>query len=471
MTVKRKRMVQCVGILLVSFLCLQFISCTPKEHTTIRFWHAYTGGQAEAFVKMVLEYNRTEGKDRGVKVVAYYKAPVEELSQNLKDVSLEKLPNIIQVSNESAYLAYLNGRIVGAESYLSKEALSKYVPGFLESGRFTLGGDTYIFPMQSTLDVLYLNADLFEAFRKAYPQFHVGDLRTWDGVYEVAEAYYTWSEGRSFIAIEDFGDYLMTVSNQHAASIVQTSGKGVRIVLNYETLEAIWQFAYGGALRGYVSTSGNSLNQQMEQEQLLCYVASTESAKWVSDTYQTLEGDSQPLSLQIRQYPSVTTSHVVVPNQISGVVVVNQDPLLNAEAYYFLDWINRHELAYQFCTEDKSLPVHQDVLQNTQIQMKLSDARTRMVSAVADSVYAEACSQAAFLNTYHSTVFYGSERFIGEVGDSLQSAIQNGLLHVAELVQNGHTREEAISMTDTEEAFQQWIETLEVIQTRYSAAH
>ena len=468
---KRKVMVQCIGVLLVGFLCFQFVSCMPKDRTQIRFWHSYTGAQAEVFTKMVAEYNRTQGKDRGVTVLAYYKAPVEELSRNLTKVSLDKLPNIMQVSDEAACLAYLSGRIVGAEDYLSDEALSKYVFGFLESGRFTLGGDTYIFPVQSTLDVLYLNAGLFDEFRKENSQFHVGDLRTWDGIYEVAKDYYTWSEGHSFIAIENFGDYLMIVSKQHASSIIQSSGKGVRIVLNYETLEDIWQFAYGGALRGYVSTSGNSLNRQMEQEQVVCYVASTESARWVSDTYQTLEGENKPLSLQIRQYPSVTTSYVVVPHHTSGVVVVNQDSTLNAEAYSFLDWMNQHELAYQFCTEGKSLPVHQDLLQNTQLQMKVSDTNVRSTSTVAASVYAEACSQAAFLNTYHSTVFYGSESFIAEVGDSLQRAIQDGLLQVSELMREGYTQEDAISMTDTEDAFQRWIDTLESIQLRYSAAH
>ena len=469
MNMKRKRMVQCVGILLVVFLCIQFVSCMPKERTAIRFWHSYTGAQAEVFAQMVAEYNKTEGKERGVEIFAYYKAPVEELSANLKELPAYKLPNIIQVSNESAYLAYLNGRIVGAEEYLSREALSKYVPGFLESGRFTLGGGTYIFPIQSTLDVLYLNADLFEDFRAAHPQFHVGDLRTWDGIYEVAESYYTWSNGSSFIAIEDFGNYLMTVSSQYTSSIIQTGNKGVRIVLNYETLEDIWHFAYGGAIRGYISTSDNSLNRQMEQEQLICYLASTESAKWISGTYEDLEGRKQVLSLQVRSYPVVSTSYVVIPHNIRGAVVVNRDPVSNAESYHFLDWVCRHELAYQFCIEGKGLPVHQDILKDTQHQMRPLENRT--LNTITSAVYAEACMQAAFLNTYHSTVFYGSENFIYEVGTSLQKAIQEGVLAVSEFMQEGYSREESIGMIDTEAAFQQWIASLETIQNRYSAGH
>jgi hypothetical protein len=79
--------------------------------------------------------------------------------------------------------------------------------------------------------------------------------------------------------------------------------------------------------------------------------------------------------------------------------------------------------------------------------------------------------QAAFLNTYHSTVFYGSENFIYEVGTSLQKAIQEGVLAVSEFMQEGYSREESIGMIDTEAAFQQWIASLETIQNRYSAGH
>lgn len=471
MGVRRKRIVQCVGILLVSFLCFQFVSCVPKERTPIRFWHSYTGSQAETLTKMVAAYNETEGKERGVEILAYYKAPAEELSENLQDMPISKLPNMIQVSDEAAYLAYLNGRIVSAESYLSKETLSQYVPGFLESGRFTLGGGTYIFPLQSSLEVMYLNADLFETFRAAHPQFHLGDLRTWDGIYELAEAYYAWSDGRSFMAIEDIGSYLMTVSNQHTASIVQTGSKGVRIVLNYEMLEEIWHFIYEGALQGYISISDESLNRQMQQQQLVCYLASTESAKWAPTTYQDLEGQAQTISLRIRPYPSVTASYVVVPHRVSGVVVVNQNSAVNEEAYHFLDWLCGHELAYQFCAEGKRLPVRQDILQDTQTQMKLSDALSGDRNANVSSVYTEAYNQAAFLNTYRSTVFYGSESLVREMGTSLSKAIQEGVLAVSELMQEGHTRAEAISMIDTEADFKQWIQNLEIIQGRYSAGH
>ena len=468
---RRKKLVQGVGILLVSFLCFQFVSCMPKERTPIRFWHAYTGAQAEIFTELVAEYNRTVGKERGVEVFAYYKAPKEELSANLKDLPMDKLPNMIQVSGEAAYVAYLNGRIVNAEGYLSKDALSQYVSGFLESGRFTLGGGTYIFPLQSSLEVMYLNADLFETFRKEHPQFHVGDLRTWNGLYELAEAYYTWSEGRSFMAIEDLGSYLMTVSSQHTASIVQTGTKGVRIVLNYETLEEIWRFVYGGALRGYISVSEDSLNNQMEQERLVCYLTSTENAKWAPETYLDIEGQQKEVHLLIRQYPSVTPAYAVVPHQVSGAVVINHDDVLNQESYRFLDWVCKQERTYPFCTEGKRLPVHQDLLQNTQIQMQIMDTHLRNADSIAASVYMEACSQAAYLNTYSSTIFYGSESFIQEIGDSLQKAVREGVLAVTERMQEGHTREDAVSMVDTEDAFQQWIQNLETIQNRYSAGH
>lgn len=476
MNMKRKRIIQYASVLLVCFLCAQFMACAPKEPTQIRFWHSYTGLQSVAFQRIVAEYNQTVGAQRGVEIVAYYKGSLNELSEDLNSLDKEKLPSIIEVTEESAYLAYLSNRLVSAEEYLSQEALDLYVPGFMDSGKFTLDGGTYIFPLQATLDVMYLNSELFDNFRKANPNVQMSDLRTWEDLYHIAEQYYVWTDGltpnveqdgRSFLAIEDVGNYLLTVSNQYAASIVQTGNKGIQIVYNYEMLRNIWDFFYSGAIRGYVSVSEDSVNNQMAEGQLVCYLASTASAKWVPETYKNMGGVVCPFSLSVKQYPGVSAAREVLPHTVSGVVVVDSDEVLNTEAYYFLDWLCGNQGIYKFCTEGKSLPVHQSVLLDTQAHQKLLEHVPGGRTSPIFVTHSEAYTEAALLNTYHPSSFYGSAEFTQDIASSLLRVTRESKTLLEEYVEAGDSYEEAIFKLEQDTFFEDWIYELEEIQRRY----
>ncbi len=476
MGVKQKIFVQWIAILLVSFLCGQFIACTPKERTQIRFWHAYTGEQAVRLQELVAAYNQTVGQERNVEVLAYYKGSIQELSQDLNRFNLGQLPNVMEASEDAAYLAYLSSRIVGAEEYLSQTTLTQYSPGFLDSGKFTVNGNTYIFPLESNLDVLYLNANAFNTFKQANPSVKVGNLHTWEGLYNVAAQYYAWTDqmtpdqqrdGKSFVAIESVKNYLFTVANQYASSIVQPGNKGVQIVLNYETLGEIWAFFYGGALRGYVSVSEDSVNKQMEEGQLVCYLASTASARWVPATYRDWQGIVRSTSLFIEEYPSVTNSRLAIPHDVRGVVVVDTDPIHNAEAYAFLDWLCSAKEGYGFYAEGSSLPVHQAVLQDTQIHQNLLNYVSQGRYPYMSVVYSQSYTHAAFLHTYHPAVFYGSEAFAQALADSLLQAAREGKMQLEAAVQAGMPYTDALAAAEDEAYFQAWIQQLEAIRDRY----
>ncbi len=464
---KRKTIVQIVGILLVGFMCIQFISCKPKEERTkLRFWHTYTGQRAVAFQHLVAEYNRTEGKQRGIEVIAYYKGTIEQLSNTLNHEDKSKLPNIIEVTDESAYLAYLNNRLVHAEAYLSEEELVGYVSGFLDKGRFTADGGTYIFPIQSTMDVLYLNGSIFNEFKAAYPDVQLEDLHTWKGLYAVAQQYYQWSGGRSFIAIDDFPGYLMTVADQYAIPIVQKGNKGVQIVFDQGVLRHIWDFVYSGTIRGYISTSESSANYQMELGRVVCYLDSSASAKWVPASYKNKEGVEKPLSLIVTQYPNNNLNRVVVPGDVSGVAVVNQSEELNDEAYHFLNWIARNQNIYKMTAENVSLPVHRDVLQNTNVYEDLLEYVSSK-NASLFVTYTETYAKATTLNWYSTPVFYGSRQFVEEISRSLLQATREGKIFVNSLMAEGASYEEAIRTAEADIYFEAWMEELEMIRNKY----
>ncbi len=463
---KRKTFVQLVGILLVGFMCFQFISCQPQKRTKIRFWHTYTGSQAVAFQNLVAEYNRTEGKDRGIEVFAYYKGTIEQLSDLLKQEKKEKLPNIIEVTDESAYLAYLNSRLANAKDYLSKNELSGYVPGLLDKGCFTADGGIYIFPIQATVDVLYLNRSIFNDLQDAYPEIQLEDLQTWQGLYDVAQQYYQWSNGSSFITIEDLTGYIIAVADQYAAPIVQKGNKGVQIVLNQEVLRNIWQFFYSGTIRGYISISENSANHQMSSGQVVCYLASTTSAMRVPSSYRNQDGIEKALSIHVNPYPSNTLDRVVVPSAVSGVAVVDIDEEMNREAYHFLHWIAQNERVYQMTAEHVSLPVYQKVLESSTVYEKLLEhVSSRNPSVFA--TYAEMYTRVNALEMHTIPVFYGSERFAEEISRSLLQATREGRTLVDRLVAEGTAYEEALLAAEQDIYFLNWMEALETIRNAY----
>lgn len=454
-------------ILFIITLCAS-VSCRKRsEMLKIRFWHSYTGSQSEVFQKLVDDYNNTVGRQRGVEIIAYYKGNAETLSGELENLPLNELPNIISVSGEDAYSAYLKNKIVCAEDYLSPDVLDGYPGGILNAGRFTYSTGIYYFPISSVIGILFVNSGIMNEFAQSQ-YVSINNLETWDGIYSLASEYYEWSEGKPFIAINDIGAYIQTVSKQNMASVIQSGGRGIDIVFNAEVMRKIWDFYHGGFIRGYISEGNERADQLMESGDLVCVLGTTSDAWTTPIWYTDGNGDVQYLEMVACKYPQNAQGDSVIPVSTEGAVVLNKDKTQCQESYVFLNWLDNNREMSKVCTTSKGLPVSHNVFSDGTVLEEMDSfisagGRNRGIT----SVYSEAYGIAASASLYSPAIFNGRTDFESEISASLINASLRDRQTCLERIGAGEDPDTVFASFDSEELFREWLSQLENIKSRY----
>lgn len=475
--VKKRRIVLLIAGLLLAVL----FGCGPRDEgvTEIRFWHSYTGKQAEALSALVTKYNERYGKERNVRVSAIFRGTERELANHLINDRTKDLPNIIQADGNGAYTAYLSSKIVCAEDYLSDSALGGYIDGFLDAGRFNASSGVYLFPIYSEEGMLYVNTAALDTFSGNYPDIGIRNLSTWDGLYEAAEKYYYWTDsltedeendGKPFFSVSDTGMFIVALTKQYASPIIQPGSRGINIVINPNTLRRIWDFYYSGVVRGYiVPASPDTPSMIIENSGVVCITASTKDARYMPVKYVSPEGIMEDTVMAAYSYPFVDNNkNSVIPVKIRGVAVTDKGERENLESFLFLDWLCSERETYKFCVEQGSIPVKYNLLSDSSIIYEIYDfANESRREKNEPVVYAEAYRQAYASDIYCPVSFSGCADFLKELSKMLEDTAISGRYRVFDLMDEGMSYAEAVAAADTDEEFENWINKLEQIKNKY----
>ena len=335
--IKRKYLLSILlGCLLVFGLLMQ-AGCdesAEQELTEIRFWHNYTDDQQAVFQMLTDTYNSTEGKDRGVRVILIYKTPDKieaELTAAFAVGEEYDYPEISIVTSELAYQAMCRSLIVNAEEYLSGAELSGYFKDFLNEGRFTGKAETYIFPISKTSDITIVNDSMWRYFYDDN-NVEIQQWLTWDGITSLAEQYYEWSGGKAMFALESVQDYIFTYSAQQLPAIVQAANHEIKINTNRDTLRKIWDFYYGGVVRGYILQT-DDICQALADGDIMGYAGIPRDSSYFPKQFRNNTGGLSTLLLSSMPYPSVNASRNIAPQKGSGVSVFDHGDQKNQECY------------------------------------------------------------------------------------------------------------------------------------------
>ena len=186
------------GILITFSLvgCGQNTRLNPSSPTTLSIWHVY-GNQSESpFNDAIDEFNSTVGKEKGVFVSVTSMVDSDSIDQHLFDAAKGTpgsgdFPDLF-----TAYPRVAEG--IGEElltdwnEIYSEEELSVFVDDFLEEGN--ISGRQLTLPIAKSTELLFVNKTLFDRFANE-SGFSVKDFETFDGLFEMASAYYEWSDG------------------------------------------------------------------------------------------------------------------------------------------------------------------------------------------------------------------------------------------------------------------------------------
>lgn len=458
-------------VLLAGVVMLLTTGCHSEEKildkddpTTIRVWHYYNGAQQDEFNRLVEEFNKTEGKEKGIVVEATSQGTISDLETNVLDsingkAGAEEIPNIFAAYGDTAYEVDKKGYAVDLSQYFTDKELEKYVDGYIEEGRFS-GEDTLkIFPVAKSVELLMLNKTDWDKFAAATGA-DTEDLRTVEGVTETARKYYEWTDsqtteendGKAFFGRDAFANYMICGYRQLAADIFSKEGDKVTLHFEADVVRKLWDNYYIPYIRGYFASSGKFRSDDIKVGNILASVSSASGVTYFPTEVTLNDEESYPIELEILENPKFEGGEDYQIQQGAGMLVLKSNEKEELASAEFLKWFTEDEQNIAFSTASGYLPVKKSandiekVEKVTEVDASVKDVLTTSFQMINE-------------NTMYTSVPF-------ENGTGAREILENSMCDLAEQdrqtvqenLKQGMTLDEAASQFETDEYFEKWYE-------------
>lgn len=174
---------------------------SAKEPVELTMWHVYGEQAGSPMDTLVEEFNRTEGKEKGVRVKVTELSSAAKIGGFLLETqgdSAQEMPDLFTCHISDA-TALGEENLVDWHDWFTQEELSDFVPGFLADGTAE-DGKLLLFPISKSTQLLMCNGSGFDRFAQATGVSY-DELATWEGFYDAAGQFYDWS-GKPFCALD-----------------------------------------------------------------------------------------------------------------------------------------------------------------------------------------------------------------------------------------------------------------------------
>ncbi len=391
----------CIVLLLSGCSMTETLS-ESSEPIKVTLWHYYGGDSAGAFSELVQEFNETAGMEHGILIDAYSYGGVSELADALLDSANEEvgaspMPDIFAAYSDNAFRLDEMGLVASLDSYFTAEELELYRDEFLEEGRFDDEGSLKIIPVAKSTEIVYINATDFEPFANTNGVM-VEDVATWEGLVEVAQTYYNWTDdqteqlhdGKALFGVDSFANFMLVATKQLGGEVFTTEQGGVSLSLTREQALKIWENAYVPTLKGHFAAVGRFRSDDVKFGDLLMYTGSTSGASYFPTTVETDKDAGYDIECLTAPYPVFEGAQNVAVQQGAGMVVARSTPEREAAAVTFLKWFTDTTQNQSFAVSTGYLPVQDSALNLEEVLAELTksaNTATGAAVATANTVY------------------------------------------------------------------------------------
>lgn len=439
----------------------------PNNPVSLTVWHYYNGAQQAAFDELVSEFNATEGKEKGIYVEGYSQGSVADLEKAISDsvageVGSQEMPDIFSTYADTAYAIQKQGKLTDLTKYFTQEELDEYVDSYIQEGYFYGDGALYLFPVAKSTEVMMINTTDWEPFAKD-TGVTFDDLKTVEGVVDVAEKYYEWTDaqtpdvpddGKAFYGRDSMSNYFLIGMKQMGIDLFDVEDEKVTIRAEKEQIHRLWENYYVPYVKGYFTSLGKFRSDDVKTGDILAYTGSTSSAMYFPD--QVVKGnESETIDYKVLPVPIMEGGEEINVQQGAGMAVTSSDEQHEYAACEFLKWFTAKENNLRFVCESAYFPVRKE--------SNSMDALKEVVKKDNLSIDSKAydCLSCVF-DDYDTMTFYTPKCF--ENGYATRKVLDYNLSDKAtadrqaidEAVAGGKSREEAQASYITEEAFETW---------------
>ena len=443
------------------------VKLDPDHPVSLTIWHYYNGAQQAMFDTLVKEFNASVGKEQGIYVESYSQGSVSDLEQAINsslngEVGAEELPNIFSSYSDTAYAAQQEDKLADLSQYFTEEELSEYVDGYIQEGYFNQDGALYLFPVAKSTEITMVNKTDWEPFAEA-TGVTVDDLVTVEGITEVAQKYYQWTDeqtpdipddGKAFYGRDSMSNYFIIGMKQMGKDIFEVKDGEVSFHTDKDLIRRLWDNYYVPYMKGYFTSYGKFRSDDVKTGDVIAYTGSTSSAVYFPDTVET-DDDSYPIDYIACEAPVMEGGENVKVQQGAGMAVTKSDEEHEYAASVFLKWFTQKDQNLRFVCESSYMPVLKEANSVEAMDTVIKDNDIVVNQKVYDCFKTE-------MEDFDKTTFYMPKVFENAYSArkildySLSDKLQADKEALNETIASGKTKEEALEEYLTDDNFENW---------------
>jgi multiple sugar transport system substrate-binding protein len=337
----------------------------PEHPVTITIWHTYVEGMRDSFDMLVNEFNDTIGKENGITVKVTAIANASVLNEQIvaaanQDPGAPEMPDMLLAYPKIAVTLAEMGVLINLEEQFSEEELSVFYSSFLEEGRLN-GDKLYLLPIAKSTEVLYVNRTLFDRFAKE-TGVSLSSLSTFEGIAEVSETYYNWTDGKTPVQLDDgkmfyypdgLFNYAMIGFQQLGGDIVN----GAKLSLSDPIFERIWNSYFNPAVKGGVAIYNDYGNYLAATGDIICCSSTSAGASFYPDHVTYADNTKEDVVFDVLPYPVFEGGEKVAFQRGGGICITKSTKPKEYASGMFLKWITVPEQNLRFTASTGYLPV------------------------------------------------------------------------------------------------------------------
>lgn len=457
-------------IILILLISMLLVACSKNDNskyglnpnllTTITVWHYYNGAQKTAFDDLIVEFNETVGKDKGIVVEAFSQGGVNDLIKMVKDSAMQKvgsnnMPDIFATYVDTAKEIDDMGLLASLDKYYTQKELSEYVSSYIEEGKFDENKSLKIIPFAKSTEVLMLNKTDWNKFSKSSGVTEE-DLLTWEDIAVVAEKYYNYSGGKAFFNRDVMANYILIGSYQLGHELFQEKNGEVIIDLDKSTMRKIWDNFYVPFVNGYY---GKFASDDAKTGDIIAFVGSSSSATYFPNQVILEDEKSYPIDLLVLPLPGFKGTNNVAVQQGAGFAVTKNTETIEYASTVFLKWITDVDRNLLFSSQSSYMPV-KNMANDYEYMIDLLKEKEICISGNVEKTLNIAMEQSKTYKLYTNKAFKnGTDVRVILEKSLLNKAIQDKEKIKAEVGLGENTSEIVKKYSD--ESFEDWFSELE----------
>ena len=403
-----------------------------KQDVTITVWNYYNGAQLESFNKLVDEFNKTAGKEKGIVVEAASHGSVEDLQNNVLDsingvAGAEAVPNIFAAYSDTAYEIDQMDRLVDLKQYFTEKELDEYVSGYINEGYFNQSDELKILPIAKSTEILFLNMTDWEKFAQATAT-SVDELATYEGVTSVAQKDYEWTD-----------------------ALTDTPNDGKAFLFDKEIVRKLWDNYYVPYVKGYFTLSGRFGSDDVKTGTTIAFIGSTSGASFFPEEVSVSDTETYEITNEILPSPVFEGQQPVSVQQGAGMVVTKATKAEEEASVEFLKWFTDDEHNIEFSVESGYLPVKKDANSKTVMEQYTGQIKSTVRKTIETGIETVNSRE-----LYTTSAFRNGSEARNILTYSLSDLARADREKIETQIQAGMSNEEAITPYLSDEYFETW---------------